>query len=86
MLSKVMISLISVYQYCLSPLLGHHCRFTPGCSSYTKEAIQKHGPVKGLILGSKRICSCHPFHAGGLDPVPEEFSLIKSSPIKTKTH
>lgn len=69
--------LITVYQYCLSPFLGTHCRFYPGCSSYTKEAIQRHGAAKGLFLGTRRICSCHPFHEGGHDPVPDSFSFFK---------
>ena len=46
------------------------CRFYPSCSEYTVLAIQKHGAAKGVFLGSKRICRCHPFHAGGYDPVP----------------
>jgi putative membrane protein insertion efficiency factor len=70
-------SLISIYQYCLSPYLGTRCRFYPGCSSYAKEAIQRHGALKGLWLGTRRLCSCHPFHTGGYDPVPDKFSFLK---------
>lgn len=47
------------------------CRYMPTCSQYTKEAITKHGAVKGVIMGMARICRCHPFHKGGYDPVPD---------------
>lgn len=77
MLSKAAIFLISVYKRCLSPFIGTQCRYYPTCSTYTQDAIIKHGFCKGVILGTRRICRCHPFHPGGCDPVPEEFSLIK---------
>ncbi|MFI0471324.1 membrane protein insertion efficiency factor YidD [Halomonas sp. HMF6819] len=65
-----MIGLIRLYQYTLSPLLGPRCRFWPSCSSYTIEAIQVHGPLKGGWMAFKRIIKCHPGHPGGMDPVP----------------
>lgn len=55
----------------LSPYLGQHCRFTPTCSEYAIEALQRHGLIKGLWLSIQRLLRCHPWHAGGLDPVPE---------------
>jgi putative membrane protein insertion efficiency factor len=61
---------IRLYQLVLSPLLGRQCRFYPSCSSYTKEAIEKHGALKGIFLGGKRLLKCHPFHPGGVDLVP----------------
>lgn len=64
------IGLIKVYQYGISPLLGPKCRFTPTCSQYTIEAIQKHGIFKGIWLGIKRISKCHPGGGSGFDPVP----------------
>jgi len=67
---KVMIGCIRVYQYTLSPLLGPRCRFWPSCSSYTIEAIQVHGPIKGGWMAVKRIVKCHPGSPGGMDPVP----------------
>ena len=70
MLSKAIIFLIRGYQYCISPMLGPHCRFTPTCSQYAVEAIRQHGFLKGITLAVKRIAKCHPFHAGGVDPVP----------------
>jgi putative membrane protein insertion efficiency factor len=66
----VFIGLIKAYQYTLSPLLGPACRFYPSCSEYAHQAIMRHGPVRGLFLAVKRILRCHPFHPGGVDPVP----------------
>lgn len=62
--------LIKFYQYGISPLTGQNCRFYPTCSNYAVEAIEKYGAVKGTVLAVKRIMRCHPFHAGGFDPVP----------------
>lgn len=58
------------YQIFISPLLGAHCRFTPTCSAYFIEAVEKYGPIKGSWLGIKRILRCHPGNPGGYDPVP----------------
>jgi len=63
--------MIRFYQYAISPYIGSSCRFTPTCSSYAIESIEQHGIFKGSWLALKRIGRCHPFHAGGLDPVPE---------------
>ncbi|MCO4836778.1 MAG: membrane protein insertion efficiency factor YidD [Oceanospirillaceae bacterium] len=70
MLSKLMILLVKGYQYLLSPLLGSNCRYYPTCSSYTIEAIQLHGALKGFALGLWRIVRCNPFSKGGYEPVP----------------
>ncbi|MFM6994924.1 MAG: membrane protein insertion efficiency factor YidD [Sediminibacterium sp.] len=65
------IVLIRFYQYVLSPYLGgNKCRFTPTCSQYTAEAIQKYGPIKGIRLGIKRLSKCRPGGGHGYDPVP----------------
>lgn len=69
-LSAIFIFLIKVYQYTLSPLLGSNCRYSPTCSSYTIQAIQEWGPLKGSWLGLKRIGRCHPWGGEGYDPVP----------------
>ena len=61
---------IRAWQITLSPLLGPACRFEPSCSHYTAEAIERHGVVRVVGLGVRRIGRCHPFHAGGYDPVP----------------
>ncbi|MFN7290609.1 MAG: membrane protein insertion efficiency factor YidD [Pirellula sp.] len=63
-----MISGVRFYQRGISPLLGSNCRFSPTCSHYMIEAIQKYGPVKGVAKGLWRICRCHPFCKGGYDP------------------
>ena len=69
-MNKLLKIFIKFYQYFISPLTGRNCRFYPTCSSYALEAIEKHGAVKGSVLAGKRILRCHPFHAGGFDPVP----------------
>jgi hypothetical protein len=69
-MKHIALFLIRCYQLSMSPLLGRHCRFYPTCSSYTYEAIKKYGFLKGTILGGKRLLKCHPFHPGGIDPIP----------------
>jgi len=66
----VALLLIRVYQLTLSPLLGRGCRYYPTCSAYAYEAIARYGFFKGAYLGARRLLRCHPFHAGGVDPVP----------------
>ena len=63
--------LIRSYQLIVSPWLGQRCRFYPSCSQYTLEAIERHGPLRGSVLGARRLACCHPFHPGGFDPVPD---------------
>ncbi len=70
MLTKVFASLIVFYQRILSPLKPRACRFYPTCSEYAKQALEKNGFSKGVWLTLKRLFKCHPFHAGGYDPVP----------------
>ena len=62
--------LIRFYQLAISPLKPGCCRYYPTCSTYTLQAIEKYGPLKGSWMGLKRILRCHPFHKGGYDPVP----------------
>ncbi len=69
-LGFVLLALIRAYQWLISPLLGASCRYTPTCSQYGVEAIQKYGPFKGGWLTLKRIARCHPWSAHGHDPVP----------------
>ncbi|MCK5889324.1 MAG: membrane protein insertion efficiency factor YidD [Methylococcales bacterium] len=69
----ILINLIKFYKFFISPLLGSRCRFYPTCSSYSLEAIQIHGALKGSFLSLRRLLRCHPFHKGGIDPVPDKF-------------
>lgn len=69
-MKSLFILLIRFYQRCISPLTPPACRFTPTCSQYTLEAIQKYGAWRGTWLGIKRICRCHPWGGSGYDPVP----------------
>jgi len=70
LLANVFIIPIRIYKGALSPYLKRACRFSPTCSAYTIEAIQKYGPWKGIRLGVLRILRCHPFGGQGYDPVP----------------
>ena len=69
-ISRAITASIRCYQRFVSPFLGVNCRFYPSCSSYACESIEKHGALRGAWLGIKRLCRCHPFHPGGVDPVP----------------
>lgn len=62
---------IRCYQVAISPYLGSNCRFYPCCSRYALEAIDRYGAFKGAMLAMKRIARCHPWNAGGYDPVPQ---------------
>jgi len=72
MVKKIFLAIIQFYQVAISPLKPPTCRFYPTCSHYGVEAIQRFGALKGGWLTLKRISKCHPFHPGGLDPVPEK--------------
>jgi len=67
---RVAVAPIVAYQRALSPLLAPRCRFLPTCSCYAREAILRHGVVKGTARALWRLLKCHPFHPGGYDPVP----------------
>ena len=63
--------LIRLYQLVLAPVFGGACRFDPSCSAYALEAIDRHGPSKGIKLAGARLLRCHPFGSAGIDPVPD---------------
>lgn len=75
-MKQILIKLIRFYQIAISPLKPPSCRFYPTCSHYGLEAIKIHGAIKGSWLTLIRILKCHPFHPGGLDPVPEKKEKI----------
>lgn len=78
MLRKILTALVRFYQVCISPLKPGVCRYQPTCSQYMIEAIQIHGPVKGVWLGIKRLLRCHPWGGFGYDPVPPKENRNKS--------
>jgi putative membrane protein insertion efficiency factor len=67
----LLLFLVKLYRALVSPLLPRACRFYPSCSSYALTALERHGALRGTYLTVKRVLRCHPFHPGGLDPVPE---------------
>ncbi|MBP9906291.1 MAG: membrane protein insertion efficiency factor YidD [Rhodoferax sp.] len=71
MIARLLIGVVKAYRLLLSPSLGSSCRFEPTCSAYAIGALQRHGALKGSYLTLHRIGRCHPWCAGGLDPVPE---------------
>jgi uncharacterized protein len=68
-MQAVVIALLRFYKSWLSPLLPSSCRYYPTCSEYMLEAVRKYGTARGVWLGVKRLCRCHPFREGGFDPV-----------------
>ena len=70
-LARLLILLISLYRRIVSPLLPPRCRFYPTCSAYATTALRRHGALRGFWLTLRRVGKCHPFHPGGIDPVPD---------------
>jgi putative membrane protein insertion efficiency factor len=68
--ARTLAGILGAYKRFVSPLLPPACRFTPTCSEYAREAVLRHGVFRGLALAVRRLARCHPFHAGGPDPVP----------------
>jgi uncharacterized protein len=69
---QALMCVIRGYRYALSPFFGAQCRFYPSCSAYALEAIECHGAMRGTWLAARRIARCHPWHPGGIDPVPTD--------------
>jgi putative membrane protein insertion efficiency factor len=78
--ARALVAPIRLYQRLVSPLLGPRCRFYPSCSEYTAQAVLRHGPIRGLYLGIRRLIRCHPWNPGGFDDVPEAFSWRRAQP------
>ena len=68
--ARVLVFLVRGYQILLSPYFGSQCRFSPTCSHYSIQALEKHGAIKGAYLTVRRLLRCNPWHRGGFDPVP----------------
>jgi len=66
---NVILLLLRAYKECVSPWLPSACRFYPTCSEYMAQAVEKHGVLRGVLMGASRLLRCHPFHEGGYDPV-----------------
>ena len=69
-MTRLLVRLVDLYRTCISPLLPPLCRFEPSCSAYAKEALLRHGCLKGTLLAIWRVLRCNPFCKGGVDPVP----------------
>jgi len=69
-LSSPLLLLLWIYRRFISPALPPSCRYYPSCAAYAEEAVRLHGPILGLVLGLRRLLSCHPWAVGGPDPVP----------------
>ncbi len=86
MLKKILafpfLLVIYIYKYAISPLTPASCRHYPSCSTYSIQAMQRHGPLKGGWMSVKRIASCHPWGPGGIDPVPQ--IIVKKIKVKEK--
>lgn len=77
-MKTILMFLVKAYRKVLSPILPNSCRFTPTCSEYALEALQRHGAIKGSLLSVYRILRCNPFCRGGYDPVPEKFTFKRN--------
>lgn len=86
MIKTLLIGLVKGYRLLLSPWLGSSCRFEPTCSAYSLQALQTHGAAAGSYLTLARLARCHPWCAGGHDPVPTEKPRLFTQLISSSTH
>ena len=87
-MKRLLMGLVKGYRLLLSPWLGSVCRFTPSCSAYSLEALERHGAAAGSYLTLARIARCHPWCDGGHDPVPEAPPRLftRGAPLQQKNH
>jgi len=76
--ASILIGIVYLYQYTLSPIFGNACRYMPSCSHYAQDALRMHGAWRGSALAAKRVLRCHPWHEGGYDPVPVDLDKPKN--------
>ncbi|EJE98743.1 membrane protein insertion efficiency factor YidD [Liquorilactobacillus mali] len=81
-MKRLLILLVRGYQKGISPFFPPSCRYYPTCSTYMIQALEKHGVIKGLLMGTARILRCHPLVKGGYDPVPTRFNLRRNDNSK----
>jgi uncharacterized protein len=79
---RLLVAVIRLYQLVLSPWFGGCCRFYPSCSKYASEAIEQYGALKGTGMAVRRVLKCHPFHPGGVDPVPVQRCCNTESTVR----
>lgn len=84
LMKKVLVFLVKGYQKVISPLFPPSCRYYPTCSHYTVQAVEKHGAFKGALMGTSRILRCNPFVRGGVDKVPDHFTLKRNNDYDSK--
>lgn len=83
MMKHLLLWLLRGYRYFLSPFMGNQCRFAPTCSVYAMEAIERFGAWRGAGLAARRLVCCHPWHAGGWDPVPDSHAPARrAEPVR----
>ena len=85
-MTKLILLLLALYKRILSPLLGARCRFHPSCSDYARVAVARFGPLRGGTLALWRLARCQPLCRGGLDPVPDHFTLRRACRTEPPEH
>jgi putative membrane protein insertion efficiency factor len=82
-MQKALIFLLKLYRLLLSPYVGQHCRFVPSCSCYAIAAIQTYGAPRGGYMALRRLLRCHPWCAGGFDPLPDNAGSVANSTARS---
>ncbi|GEK91304.1 membrane protein insertion efficiency factor YidD [Alkalibacterium kapii] len=85
-MKTLLLALVKFYQKLISPLFPPSCRYYPTCSHYTVEALEKHGAMKGTVMSASRILRCNPFFKGGVDKVPDHFTVKRNPDTKNDVY